>query len=115
MRENVNHLRILIEGVFFQDPISLQAEFDIPECSKGIGHSKVKFLSESMTFGESPKLNKRSHKLNLVSLSTNMCQADHQVILQQTLNDNVSIYTSQVEVNGQSIDHVKSFNSYKVV
>ena len=67
-----------------------------------------------MILREPPKLDKRSDKLNLIALSANMSQADNQVILQQTLNDNTSINPSEIKIDGQSIDHVKLFIFNKI-
>ena len=61
---------------------------------------------QAMTFRKSPKLDERGHKLDLIALSTDMGQTDNKVILEQTLNNDVSVYSGEVKVNGQSVYHV---------
>lgn len=58
-----------------------------------------------MVLRKSPELNKRSHKLALVTLRANMCQADNKIILKKILNNNISIDSGQIEINRQLVNH----------
>lgn len=62
-------------------------------------------MSLTVTFWESPELDERSHKLNLVTLSTDMSQTNNQIVLQETLNYDASINSGQIKVNSESIYH----------
>ena len=107
LRKYGNHFGILIKGVLFEDPVSLQAQFNIPKCSKGIGLGKLHLLSPAMVLAETPKLDKGGHKLNLVALGADMSQTDHQVIGEQALDDDAGVNSSEIEVDGESVDHVE--------
>lgn len=61
---------------------------------------------QTVTFRKPPKLDKRGHKLDLIALSADMSQTDNKIILEQTLNDDVSVYSGEIKVNGQSVYHV---------
>ena len=77
LRKYGYHFGILVKGVLFENPVSLQAQFDIPKCSKGISHSKLHLLFPAMVLAETPKLDKGGDKLNFVPLSADMSQTDN--------------------------------------
>jgi len=54
---------------------------------------------------KTPELDKRCHELTLVTLSADMCQTDHQVVMKKALDDYIPIYSAKIEVNSQPIDH----------
>lgn len=60
-----------------------------------------------MTLRETPKLYKRSHKLDLIALGANMGQAYNKIILQQTLNDDIPIDSGEIEVNCEPVNHIE--------
>ena len=53
----------------------------------------------------SPKLDKRGDELALIALGADMSQADNEVVLQQALYDDIAVYSREVEVDGELIDH----------
>lgn len=67
-----------------------------------------------MVLRKSPKFNKRSHKLTLVALSADMCQTYHKIILKKVLNNNISIYSSQIEINRQLVNHLQLVMFHKI-
>jgi hypothetical protein len=67
-----------------------------------------------MVLRKSPKLNKRSHKLALVPLSTNMGQTDHKIILQKILYNNIPVNSRKIEINGQSVYHFELVVLHKI-
>lgn len=44
-----------------------------------------------------------------------MGQADHQVVLQQALDDDISIDPGQIEVDGQHVEHLQPFLLYEIL
>ena len=67
-----------------------------------------------MILTKTPKLNKRSNKLDLIALSTNMRQTNNQIILQQTLNNNTSINPRQIKIYCQSVNHIQTLSLNKI-
>ena len=60
-----------------------------------------------MVLAETPKLDKGGHKLNLVALGADMSQTDHKVVREQALDDDAGVNSSEIEVDGKSVDHVE--------
>ena len=71
--EDGDHFGVLIKGILLQDPISLQAQLDIPQCSEGISSGIVELIVEAVVEGEAPKLYKRSDELTLIALGADVC------------------------------------------
>lgn len=107
LRKNGDHCGVLGKGILFEDPVPLQAQLDIPQCSKGISHCEFWLISLTMALREPPKFDKRGHELDLVTLGAYVCQTDHQVILEQALDDNAPVNSGEIEVDGESIYHFK--------
>ena len=58
-----------------------------------------------MIFRETPELHEGSDELTLITLCTNMSQTYNQIVLKQALDDDISIYPGEIEVNRKSINH----------
>lgn len=106
LRQDHDHSCILVEGVLLQNPISLQAQLYVPQSSKGVGNCKLSLIFALMILGSSPKFNKGRNKFALIALGADMGQADNEVILEEALNNDIAIYSGEVEVNGELIDHL---------
>lgn len=53
----------------------------------------------------SPELNERGDEFAFITLGAYMSQADNEVVLKQTLDDNIAIYSCKIEVDSKLVDH----------
>ena len=44
-----------------------------------------------------------------------MCQTDHQIILKKTLNDDISVNSAKIEVDGKHIEHIQTFLFHEIL
>lgn len=58
-----------------------------------------------MIFRETPELHERSDELAFIALRADMSQTDNQIVLKQTLDDDISIYSGEIKVDRKSIYH----------
>ena len=91
LRKDCNHFSVFVERVFFEDPIPLKAEFDVPEGSKGVGSCVFRVVIDPIVFWETPKFNKGSDKLYLVTLSADMSETDDEIVLEEGLYHNAAV------------------------
>ena len=68
-----------------------------------------------MVLGWAPKFDEGSHELTLIALGADVCQTDHKIVLEETLDDDVSIDSGEIEVDGQHVQHVQPFLLYEIV